>query len=316
MNIQAISKFNFYQNNKGNSKGNAKLTDSPYDSFQYKNMSNPSFSAVINRREIFKSCNALSLKEGTLSTPTEIYDSIINFYQKQHQDWIDLTNSSEASQQIASACKHEMGNLVMVKVYETLFSENGVKIESKIKNILRPIKICANRWAILEKWHDNPQKIIPVNQVIEMLSKTIKNIDQDNIILTGDELLDNKNVKNPFQLYNLLSQPLLNAIKYGEKKPFQIAINEALKDGKKTYYASIINPETKPVPNEEIDKILEGNHYRASNAENSKIRGTGFGFTEMIRILKENGYEQDIPNLIEKDRELGVCVRVPLVGIE
>lgn len=311
MNIQAISKFNFYPNNKSNSKGNVKLADLPYDSFQYKNKSKPSFGAVIKRKEIFRSCDAFVFKEEDISNLFKIFDSVMDFYGNNQQNWFG-SSSSEASQKIAATCRHEMDNLVLANTGKCILIEK----EINAKHIFRPIKICANKWTILEKWHDNPQKIIPVNHVITMLGKTIKNIDQENIILTGDELLKNKNVKNPFQLYNLLSQPLMNAIKYGEQKPFKIAVEEGLKDGKKVYYASIINPETKPIPNEEIDKILEGNHYRASNVENSKISGTGFGFTEMIRILKENGYEQDIPNLIAKDRELGVCVRVPLVGIE
>lgn len=312
MNIQAVSKFNIYQNKtKSYSKGNIKLNNQQ-DSFQSQK-SNPSFTAVIQRKKIFKSCNAFLLGKKDLSDPLEIYDLIMNFYLKEHHGWIEPTKKlSETGNQIALTCEHELGNFIMGKVAEIILSRN----EAKMENVFIGIKNCANKWSILEKWHDNPQKTASVNQVIAMLSKTVKNINQDNITLTGNELLENKNVKNPFQLYNLLSQPLLNAIKYGEDKPFEIAIEEAIKDGKKTYYASFINPENKPIPDNEIDKILEGNHYRASNAKESQIKGTGFGFSEIIRILQENGYEQDIPNLIEKGRDTGVCVRVPLVGIE
>ncbi len=136
-----------------------------------------------------------------------------------------------------------------------------------------------------------------------------------NISLEGLELLKGKQIENPLQFYTYVSQPLGNAVKYGNNKPFKIKIEELWQEGKKVYYASFINPDTKPIPDDEIDKISGGWGYRGKNATEAHVVGIGKGFTNIVKILQENGYERDIPNLIEKGREKGVNVRIPLIGV-
>ena len=180
--------------------------------------------------------------------------------------------------------------------------------------LLDTIDECTNRWSIIEKW-DKPSTIAPFQDVFDLLKKMPSKSQYKNISLDGLGLLQDKKIKNPAQFYTCVSQPLGNAIKYGEDKPFKIKIEEVVKAGQKSYYASFINPDTKTIPDKEIDKILEGYFYRASNATKANINGSGAGFYNIVRILTFNGYKSDIPNLIEKGRKKGVHVRIPLIGV-
>lgn len=144
-------------------------------------------------------------------------------------------------------------------------------------------------------------------------------MDSPDFEIIGLELLKGKILKNPDLFHFLMSQPLLNAIKYGDGKPFKIAIQEVEKDGKKLYYMLFINPDTTPIPDKEIVEILKGLGYRGKDVLEKGVKGSGFGIRRMIKELRWNGYEQDIENLIERGREAkgekGVCVRVPIIGV-
>ena len=186
--------------------------------------------------------------------------------------------------------------------------------KKELKKAVDIIKSCTNRWSTLEKWN-KPNKIIPFQDVFNLLKRMPPKSQYKNIQVEGLGLLKGKRIENPVRFYTYVSQPLGNAIKYGGNKSFKINIEEVERGGKNAYYASFLNLDTKIIPNAEIDKILEGCGYRAQNARQERIKGRGKGFFNIVRILKENGYGSDIPNLIEKGREKGVNVRIPLIGV-
>lgn len=194
--------------------------------------------------------------------------------------------------------------------------------KKQIKSAIKAVKKCCQNWSILEKWASNPDESIPMKNFLKVLKKTLIRAEiGNNAKFQGLDVFrgplfdcDGPKVQNPFQLYNLISQPILNADKYGDGKPFSVIFNKIGNGRKASYYLSVTNPETAVIPDEEIDIILEGTGHRAEKTK-EEVKGTGFGFKEMIRILRENGYEKDIPNLIEKGREKGVCVNIPLIGV-
>lgn len=178
-----------------------------------------------------------------------------------------------------------------------------------VTDIIKPATI--NTELLLKK----NNKIVYVDTILNWLHKYNK-IGQMNFKIKGKKLLKDKKVKDPLNLYYVLSQPLLNAQKYSEGKPFKVIVEKVLQDDKEKYYISFINPDTKPIPDDEIDKILVGDGHRASDAIQSGIKGSGFGFEFMLNTLIGQGYrQQDLQSLIEKGRRRGVCVRVPIFGI-
>lgn len=93
----------------------------------------------------------------------------------------------------------------------------------------------------LEKLEQSGE-IVPFDKVLEKLYQTSQEMKSPEFSLTGMHLLENKEVKNPTQLYKLLSQPLSNAIKYSEEKPFEIAIEEVEKMARKSIMPNLLTP--------------------------------------------------------------------------
>jgi hypothetical protein len=271
-----------------------------------------------------KSLNSLSedmfiniKKAQTEEKITDLYflfeDKLTQLIKGENRNYIhELNNITMVPSMLVSDTEH----IFQKSFYPEVTDEAGyLRFQKKtFLTLLDNIKKCTNRWFTLEKWQ-NPNTIVPFEDVFDLLKKMPQKSQYKNISIEGLELLKDKKIKNPAQFYTYVSQPLGNAIKYGENKPFKIKIEAIVENGKKNYYASFINPETKPVSDLEIDKIIKGNSYRALSKKESKIYGTGHGFSNIIEILKENGYQKDIPNLIAKGRQKGVCVRIPLIGV-
>lgn len=307
--ITAISGISFKSSTQQiNSKNNLRLNFLQKDTVELKQKTNPSFGSVIPKTKIFKACDSLLESAENLSDTDDATLIVKDFYTKKLAKLLIIDpKMNEKEKYIFGMFSHELKNIVQRNVDAS---------KQELKSFSQNIKQCTEDWECMEKNEKQSDKIVQFKTVFDKLKKTLKYMNSPKVDFVGFEVLKNKKVKNQNQFINLVSQPLLNAVKYGEKKPFKVVFDEVEKDGKKTYYASFINPETKPIPDKEIDKILEGKFYRATSAIESGIMGTGFGFWNMVRVLKENGYEKDIPNLIEKGREKGVCVRVPLIGIQ
>lgn len=130
--------------------------------------------------------------------------------------------------------------------------------------------------------------------------KFVNNINDNNLV-----------TKNAFEQYDLLSQIILNAIKYSEMKPITVEFSKTdahQKLNESFYTLTVINHGTTPLVDSDIDKILEGTGYRPNNR---KIGGTGTGYKEIIAILKRNCPNFDPRNIIEKGRKNGVKCTVP-----
>lgn len=183
--------------------------------------------------------------------------------------------------------------------------------KNEFKRLVNVIKSTTNEWNQAEKF-EKDAVYVPFNSVFDRLMNIATEMNSPQFDVVGKELLEKKKVMYPGLFRSMASQPFLNAIKYGEGKPFQVIFEHEKVNGQDTYWASFINPNTKPVPDAEIDKISEGKRHRAAG---SKIQGTGEGFAFLVEALKKFGFESHIPNMIEKGREKGFCVKIPLIGI-
>lgn len=267
--------------------------------------SNPT--SIIPADEVFALCDdALKKIEGNVNE--EVIDKSIVELVERMKELIcqKKPERSEVEKNVFSDFRHEiMNKMQLVLSSKGMDPVNQPQNKDKLIERINDIKVSTKVWGML---YEDGLRLSDVLGYLRRLNKDYP------IIWEKSELIYGKSTTDHLQLYSLLSQPLLNAIKYGEGKPVNVVIEEVEKGGKNRLFASFINPETTPIPDVEIDKILAGRGHRAETTKD--IYGTGFGFQEMIRILRETGHESDIPNLIERGREKGVCVRVPIIGIK
>jgi hypothetical protein len=289
---------------KYNFKSYTKTNFLPQDTFEMHKNSNLSFGSVIPKNKIFKCCDDLLKSVENFSESDDVTLQVNDFYHKKLLKLLDIKLTvSEKEKERFRSFKHTLINIVATKInYE------GKVPKSELEYFVNDIK------DYTESYEDS-NKIVQATTIWNKLKKILKSMNSPAVSINNQNLLLDKKIKHPLQFNEFVSQPLLNAIKYSEEKPFKIIFEEVSEGDNKKYYASFINPETKPIPDEEIDEILKGDFYRSSNAKLSGIQGSGFGFWSIINTLRQNGCEHDIPNLIEKGREKGVCVRIPLIGL-
>lgn len=129
--------------------------------------------------------------------------------------------------------------------------------------------------------------------------------------LSEEEINSFKNMQvvDSYSLYELLSQVIFNAKKYGDGELEATIIK---KDSE--YFLRVFNHTKEPVPDGEIKEILKGEGYRASQTRDKRL-GDGFGYKESVRILKEKGLDKYIDDLIKTGLEEGFCVEMPIIGI-
>lgn len=322
--IKNYSKQNFKDSSKNNYVQN--------NTFQLQQNFKPSFGCIPNTK-IVRYADEVIAQTRILNNSDEISSIANNFFDKKIKQLLTPpSKSSEREKAFFEQFRHELVNQYNYTL--KLIGEPSIRsIISKIKPEIKTeeqfldfqkksviemsenVKISTIKWKKIEKWGRNPDRKFPVKEVLEELGQILKTTNHPPIHIRGIKLLNHKTIINPTALYNLVSQPLINAIKYSESKPIEIRIERLTRKGKTSLYASFINPETKPIQDTEIDKILKGDCYRDSNATKSGIKGSGIGFATMVRILKENWRVFDIPFLMEKGRKQGVCVQIPLIGI-
>lgn len=330
--IKAIANIGFYKNTSPSSK-NVEYTSSPvYSSCKINNnlvqdvfqpsKSYPSFcglaKSIIPKKEIFSLCDSVIASLDS-NSPQIDPNSLLTYFQNQLGKILPQkqAEAQKAEDQIYRVFRHEMNNLAEVisgKLFIMdmhLSKGRTTEAENLRKEVIAAVDSLKEN---IKDWTQlfNDSSLSNILGLLNKVNMSTK------VTWKGVEKLDGKKVSKDkyFDLYSLFSQPILNAIKYGEGMPVRVAIEEGkTASGAKQLFASVTNPDTTPIPDAEIDKILQGKGHRA-DAIKDKIKGTGFGFQEMIRILKENGHESDIPDLIEKGREKGVCVRFPLIGIQ
>lgn len=331
--ITAISGLSFkttrpQNNSKTDFKTNPLNPKGRADSFELQNKSNPSFGrSIVPRKAILACCKRFSARmektesidelRGVSERFLEIFKKVLynpkltkepafEHYQDfrhellnrlTHEKWYILTDNHidipERYSEMAG-----VSNAEYLNQYKQAFTDTVgmIKGEIEYEKFTSANLQTLNAKAIFERLRKHKLRLCPFS-------------------IEGLSLLKGKKIKEPEGLDCLIRQPFSNSQKYGEGKPFKIVIEKAMAGEEECYYASFINPDTTPIPDAEIDKILQGNSYRASNAIQAGIEGEGFGFGYIIRTLRREGYEQNIPNLIEKGRKKGVCVRVPIIGI-
>lgn len=186
--------------------------------------------------------------------------------------------------------------------------------QKKFKEIIITIKDMVLMWKKIENWKKHPTKPVHFSEIEKTLKKAAKFGNIYNADIQFHSKINSKNLitKNAFEQYNILSQIILNALKYSEGKPVKVEFSKTPEHqalGKNIYTMTVTNNGTKPISNEDIDKILDGTGHRTNDRN---INGTGTGYTEIVAILKKY-YSKDAKtmNLIEKNRKSGVKVTVP-----
>ncbi len=181
------------------------------------------------------------------------------------------------------------------------------------KELVGTVKDMVNLWGKIESWKYNKNKEVTFTEMLSTLQSAAKygNNREASIEFENNLDADNLVTRNAFEQYNVLSQIILNSLKYSEGKPVTVQFTKTPRHqalGENIYTMITENHGTEPIRNEDIDKILEGNGHR-SNDRN--IQGTGVGYAEIIDILRRNYQNARNLNLIEKNRKSGVKVIVP-----
>lgn len=181
------------------------------------------------------------------------------------------------------------------------------------KELVATVKDMVNLWGKIESWKYNKNKEVTFTEMLSTLQSAAKygNNREASIEFENNLDADNLVTRNAFEQYNVLSQIILNSLKYSEGKPVTVQFTKIPRHqalGENIYTMITENHGTEPIRNEDIDKILEGNGHR-SNDRN--IQGTGVGYAEIIDILRRNYQNARNLNLIEKSRKSGVKVIVP-----
>lgn len=298
---------------------------------------NISFGSIVKRAKILKAYSSLIKASEKTNDHNKITEMCYDFFYEKIKGIIAPSlNLNPKKTKFLGLMKHELLGKIQNRMIWIANPKSADELEIKhfskpkilsdtdfvgfqrneIKQSKKDVEICLNRLKVVERWANKPNLVIPFETFQGVLISDLETIPKNKVKVIGLELLNGKKVKNPAQLYDLFSQPLHNADKYSENKPFKVIIKKyATKKGDK-YYAFFINPKTKPIPNEEIDKLQEVGNYRTLDAINSGIFGTGFGNVQVKTILSENNCEKEIKYLFQKNKKTGVCVRVPLIGIQ
>lgn len=337
MKISAFTGFNLCQfTPKYDYKREAKPNILQKDSFHSQKRLTPSFCGVIPRKRIINSCKQLEKQVKKISEPEqvkELQEIIRDFFSTKLFNLLNPDTKMPSNEQMALRIfRHELGNLctkprmVICDYTKDLISEKYfpvrtdeehlIFLKSKIRKIIQIIENCTEEHATLEAWRKHPDIEVPAMDVFNLRMKILEFIEHPRISVTGKNLLLGKSVKNPALLYDLVSQPFLNAIKYSEGKRIRIIIKQVRVDGKIKYYISFINLGTNPLSKSEIIELRKGKiGYRTEAAAASDIEGTGIGVAELVRIIKKIGHEKDIEFLFEEDRVSGVHTCIEAYGL-
>lgn len=145
-----------------------------------------------------------------------------------------------------------------------------ISMKNELKTIVESVRLCTLKWANLEEWSKNPAIKNQSERVFEILHYELE----------------------PFAArthIDFVAETLWGMKTYGNDELINVSIKEGFQDESSAYYcAYFTNPKAKQMPNEELKKI----------------------FSKLIILLEENGFKDDILNLIQKE---GSCLCVPLM---
>lgn len=186
-------------------------------------------------------------------------------------------NAKEYDSGFEQMCKATLG---IIKNWEYLLNNSFDKNNMKTKEIFQLLLNSANK-----KAKNNNVKIEVKD--MDILEKHKTQIDKT---ITG------------YELYNILSNLMRNAVKYTKegstvKAKFE---NQKINDG--DYLIFSVSDKGIGIPSEEQEKVLKGE--RASNAIASGIEGTGYGLRRVFKILETYGDKLEIKSpLYPEDKE-------------
>ena len=289
-----------------------------------------SFGSIIPKKEIHDlSDTFLKKSEGVLSEAS-FFQMADEYFKTRLLNLVKGTpEDRKGSGNLLRLFRHELINNVMSKFELNMnpdFKEFVEEENAHIKNFSYPkhkknifkelvatVKDMVNLWGKIENWKNDKNKEVTFKEMISTLQSAAKYGNSIGASIEFENNLDAENLvtKNAFEQYNILSQIILNSLKYSEGKPVTVQFTKTPSHqafGENIYTMIAENHGTKPIRNEDIDKILEGNGHR-SNDRN--IQGTGVGYAEIIDILRRNYQNEKNLNLIEKNRKSGVKVIVP-----
>lgn len=235
---------------------------------------------------------------------------------------IDIKNNKNTVEgRLFSGFRHEMNNFhqALRTHLDTLSTSKRQPVKDrdysslaieKIFDYVKKIKKSAEIRNTLYQWYKNPEQEVSVRQVFELLEEICgKKIEFSDLSEEEINSFKNMQVVDSYSLYELLSQVIFNAKKYGYGELEATIIK---KDSE--YFLRVFNHTKEPVPDGEIKEILKGEGYRASQTRDEKL-GDGFGYKEIKRILVEKGLDKYIDDLIKTGLEEGFCVEMPIIGI-
>lgn len=184
----------------------------------------------------------------------------------------DTKFDDRESELIYEGYVNDLSNNILFKLANIgLYSEkNPDSIKTEIGGVIKYAKLCTRKWENFDKWAKNTDLKHQSKHIFEILL---------------DEL-------EPFAARthaDFVAETLYGMKTYGNNKLINVAIREGFQDESSAYYcAYFTNSNSKQISHEELKKI----------------------FSRLIKLLQENGFQSDIPNLIQKE---GSCLCVPLM---
>lgn len=308
-------------------RSNVLSQDKHINKTTYQNMS---FEGKIPQKEICELSDTFLKKSENIDSEMSFFQMAEEFFKTHLLNLIKDTSEKKAlCGDLLRLFRHELMNNVMSKFelnlnpcFKDFIEEENknkkdfsyFKHQKKIfKEIITTIKDMVSLWSKIEHWKFNKNQKVTFDEMLSILEKTIKYGNYGNASIEIKNDLDSANlvIENAFEQYNLLSQIILNSLKYSEGKPITVQFTKLPEHkilGEDVYAIIAENHDTLPIKNEDIDKILKGYGHR-SNDRN--LKGTGLGYIEIINILKQHYPNEQNFNIIEKGRKSGVKVSVP-----
>lgn len=286
----------------------------------------PSFGNAIPKEKIFKLGRSYLDIVVDVKNEDSLYDIAKSYFYDEVLSLLSaLRSKSNSKHDITRLFRHELINSASSPFEFDFnpslknFNENLVNCDSdrkylayqkkSFRKLVTNVNNITSYWTRLENWQKNPKTPVNFSVITEQLKSAVEFSNHQNApVSIKDYIGDTKESFNAFELYNLLSQVVLNGVKYSSGKPVFVEFSKADTGAAEKYIMTVLNKDTKPIPDSDIDKILKGSGYRSSIVD---VDGSGTGYKEIIQILQKHNRMQDIPSLIEKGRKKGVKVTVP-----
>ena len=282
---------------------------------KYRNSNSPRFTAIIPKKQIFTLGTTYEQRVINEINPDSIYnegrayyDSVVALVKK------DSSNSKENN--FFRLFRHDIGNAIAAAIelkLNPLYNEEQPLVKfirnqkRSFKSIVNAMNEMALYWDKLDTWDTASNIKVSFDEVFKQLLLAVdinkKHMSSKPRVIVENSIDTNSSTQSPFELYSLLSNVLLNGVKYSEGKDVHVhfSTNEVGKN-----FMTVFNEHTKNLSNFDIDEIMKGTGYRSKE---NYIHGTGTGMAEVVKILMKNN--EDLSKVIEKDRTEGVRITIP-----